>query len=99
MSQEFEPIACSLPLREAASQAGEWHELHGCALSVEEVEQGISVVYPIELATQVEHLVAREAACCEWLSLDTQIEGRGIRVQLTSANPEARQVIEALVGV
>ncbi len=99
MSQRFEPIACSLPLREAAAQAGEWHELQGRALRVERVEDGLSVVYPLDLAAQVEGLVAREAACCAWLTLETRRESEGIQVSLTSTNPDARPVIEALVGI
>lgn len=99
MSQRFEPIACSLPLREAASQAGEWHELAGRAIRVERVKNGISVVYPPDFAGLVEDLVAREAACCAWLSLQTRRGTEGIQVRLTSANPEAQPVIEALVGI
>lgn len=99
MSNHFEPIACSLPLREAARQAGEWHELQGRALRLENLQDGISVVYPLDLAEMVEDLVAREAACCAWLSLETRRESDGIRVRLTSPDPVARPVIEALIGI
>lgn len=99
MSQKDEPIACSLPLREAANQAGEWQELHGRALRAEKLEDGVSIVYPLELAGQVEDLVSREAACCAWLSLETRYEHEGLRVLLRSSNPDAQPVIEALVGI
>lgn len=99
MGEKFEPIACSLPVREAAKQAGEWHDLHGRAKTVEKIEDGVSVVYPLELASQVEDLVAREAACCAWLSLETEQDDLGIRVRLTSADPDAWRVIEALLGM
>lgn len=99
MSERFEPIACSLPLREASSQAGEWHELGGRAIRVERVEDGISVVYPLEMTAQVKDLVAREAACCAWLSLETRRHNEGIQVRLTSPDPDAQHVIEGLVGI
>ena len=97
MSQEFEPIACSLPLREAAKQAGEWHDLSGRALQIEEIDGGLSVVYPSNLISEVEDLVAREAACCAWLSIETSPSEEGIRINVTSTNPDARPVIEALI--
>lgn len=98
MSKDFEPIACSLPLREAAKQAGEWHDLSGRALLIEEIDGGLSVVYPSHMTSEVEDLVAREAACCAWLSIETSPTEEGIRIDVTSSNPDARPVIEALIG-
>ena len=99
MTQRFEPIACSLPLRDAASQAGEWTDLSGKAVSFERIPGGLQVRYPLELADQVEDLVSREAACCAWLSLTTERTYEAIEVTLTSENPDSGPVIEALVGV
>lgn len=99
MTRKLEPIACSLPLREAASQVGEWTDLHRHALSYDEMDGGVAVTYPIEMADLVEDLVAREAACCAWLSLETARTSKGIRVELASDNPEALPVIEVLAGL
>lgn len=99
MREDFESIACSLPLREAAKQAGEWHDLHGRALDVGKIEGGVSVIYPSDLTPQVEDLVAREAACCAWLSIETSPIEQGIQVNVTSSNPDARTVIETLIGI
>ena len=99
MRQDFEPIACSLPLWDAAKQAGEWHELSDRALDVETIDGGVSVLYPSDLTHQVRDLVAREAACCAWLSIETSPTEEGIRVKVTSSNPDARPVIEALIGI
>lgn len=99
MGQMEEPIACSLPLREAAKQAGEWTDLHSQTVASEPIDGGHVVEYPIELADQVEDLVAREAACCAWLSLSTSRKPRTIRLELHSDNPDAGPVIKALIGV
>lgn len=99
MGQRFEPIACSLPLRDAAEQAGEWTDLFGHAVSYDRLADGIEVSYPLRLADQVEDLVSREAACCAWLNLDTTRTDDAIRVRLTSENPDSAPVIEALVGL
>ena len=99
MSQGFEPIACSLPLRDAAEQAGEWNDLFGHAVGFHEVPGGIHVRYPLELAEQVENLVAREQACCAWLTLESSRSDGEVHVTLTSANPESGPVIQALVGI
>lgn len=98
MAQRDEPIACSLPLREAAEQAGEWTDLQGQALAYEEIAGGVTVRYPGEIADRVESLVEREAACCAWLSLETERSSDTIVVRLTSDNPDAGPVIRALVG-
>lgn len=99
MSGSHEPIACSLPLREAASQAAEWTDLHDHVIGTERLPNGIAVTYDVEMARAVEDLVAREAACCAWLTLSTSMCREGIRVEMASDNPEAQPVIEALAGV
>lgn len=99
MSQRDEPIACSLPLREAAEQAGEWSDLQNHALSYEPISGGVVVTYPGQMADRVERLVEREAACCAWLSLATTRSSDDIVVSLTSENPDAGPVIRALVGM
>ncbi|MFV1962721.1 MAG: hypothetical protein ACC658_12930 [Acidimicrobiia bacterium] len=98
MSNSHDPIACSLPLREAASQALEWTDLHRHVVSTEQLPGGLAVTYRTEVADVVEELVAREASCCRWLSLSTSRNADGIKVELASDNPDAWPVIQLLAG-
>jgi hypothetical protein len=99
MGQRFEPIACSLPLRDAAKQAGEWTDLHNRIVRFESKDGRYVVEYPIAIAEEVENLVAREASCCAWLTISTSRQSETIRLELESENPDARPVIEALIGI
>lgn len=99
MDQSLEPIACSLPLRDAAKQAGEWTDLHNRIVRSESGGGRYMVEYPIALADEVEDLAAREASCCAWLSIATKRQSETIRLELESENPEAGSVIEALLGI
>ena len=99
MSENFEPIACSLPIRDAAQQAGEWTDLHNRIVSSESEGGRYVVEYPIALADEIEDLAARESSCCAWLSISTSRQTETIRLELHSENPEAQPVIEALIGI
>jgi hypothetical protein len=99
MSQRFEPIACSLPLRDAARQAGEWTDLHDRIVRLDYADGKYVVEYPIGMADEVEDLAEREASCCAWLSIATSRQPETIRLELQSENPDARPVIEALMGI
>lgn len=98
MSEKREPIACSLPLRDAAEQAVEWTELHEHAITSEEIPNGFAVTYPNQMASTVEDLARRESACCAWLSISTERTDDGIRLELASDHPDAGPVIALLVG-
>jgi len=96
MTRSYLPIACSLPIRDAASQVGEWTDLHQQVISAEETTDGLVVTYPADLADAVEDLVARESACCAWLSLSTIRTDDGVQVTLASDDPDAGLVIREL---
>lgn len=98
MTYAKEPIACGLPLREAASQALEWTDLHKQALSREEIPHGYAVTYPEEMADVVEDLAQRESKCCGWLSIVTSRTAEGIRLELASDHPDAAPVLALLAG-
>ncbi len=92
------PIACSVDAGEATDQIGEWRELAARSLSAERIESGFAVNFAASDAAIVEDLARREAACCSFLSIQTVRGGDGIRLVMTSENPDALPVIESLVG-
>ena len=62
------------------------------------MSHGRELSFPIELAPTVEDLAAREATCCSFLTIETQRDGDRIRLVITSADPAAAPVVEALTG-
>lgn len=99
MSHTPGPIACSLPLRDAATQAFEWRDLQTYALAWEPIDQGVAVTYPLAMADAVADLVAREAACCSWLHLSMTTDDGIVRLELCSDHPDAAPVIALLAGM
>ena len=84
---------------EAARQGLEWTDLQDNALSIERVPEGAAMVFGIELADRIDDLSAREAACCAFLSITTTRTQDTVRLEITSANPDGRPIIDALVGL
>lgn len=98
MGPSDEPIACALPLRESASQALEWLELHEHAVSRERIAGGYRLSYPVEMADVVEDLAQREAKCCGWLRVETRRGTGEITLEIASDHPNAGPVLELLAG-
>jgi hypothetical protein len=92
------PIACSLPARESRDQIGEWQALIGHQVTTERVDGGYAVTYHHEVTPTVQDLARREAACCGFLDIVTTPTDYGIRLVMTSENPDALPVIDLLVG-
>ena len=98
MGRSFEPIACSLPARDASDQVGEWHDLTSKTLTKQRISQGYEVTFSASEAGLVEDLARRESACCGFLEITTERFDGGIRLLMTSDNPDALPVIDLLVG-
>lgn len=98
MTENAHPIACSLPARESRDQIGEWTALSAHRVTSERIEGGYAVTFHTEVAPVVEDLARREAACCGFLNIDASHTDRGVRLIMTSENPDALPVIEMLVG-
>lgn len=92
------PIACSLPARESRDQIGEWQALIEHRVMTERVEGGYAVTYDPQVRAAVEDLARREAACCGFLEIATIPTDEGIRLVMTSENPDAQPVIDLLIG-
>ncbi len=99
MDHSQEAIACSLHLREAATQALEWRDLQTHAFASESIEHGIAVTYPLAMAETVADLVSRESACCSWLHLEMIQGDEIVRLEFRSGHPDAASVIAALAGL
>jgi hypothetical protein len=93
-----EPVACSLTTADAARQALEWTDLRRHAITIEARAGGAAMTFALDLADDVEDLAAREAACCAFLSITTNRMADVVRLEITSDDPDAHTVIEALAG-
>lgn len=98
MIENADPIACSLPARESRDQIGEWRALSVHPVTSERIEGGYAATFDAAVAPVVEDLARREAACCGFLNIDASLTERGVRLIMTSENPDALPVIEMLVG-
>lgn len=98
MDDYHQPIACSLPARESRDQIGEWQALIEHRVTAERVDSGYAVTYHPDVTHMVQDLARREAACCGFLDIVTTPTEDGIRMIMTSANPDALPVIDLLIG-
>lgn len=98
MIENAHPIACSLSARETRDQIGEWRALSARRVVSERIEGGYAVTFDPEVAPAVEDLARREAACCAFLTIDVARTEHGVRLIMTSENPDALPVIEMLVS-
>jgi hypothetical protein len=98
MAKRHLPIACSLPARESRNQIGEWQALVEHQVAVHRVNDGFEVVYHADVSDVVEDLAQREEACCGFLDIVSTRTPSGVRLMVTSPNPDAMPVIELLVG-
>ncbi len=98
MTNTYQPVACSLLTDEAAVQILDWANLQRQVVGIERLEQGVAMTFSIELADSVEDLAAREAECCPFLSIATSRSDDLVRLEITSDDPNASEVIELLTG-
>jgi hypothetical protein len=98
MGGDRQPIACSLPARESRDQIGEWRALVDHQKTSQRVDGGYAVTYQSDVTLVVQDLARREAACCGFLDIDATPTEDGIRLVMTSENPEAMPVIDLLLG-
>jgi hypothetical protein len=98
MGDYHQPIACSLPARESRDQIGEWQALLEHRVTAERVDNGYAVTYRADVMHVVQDLARREAACCGFLDIVTMPTEDGIRMVITSDNPDALPVIGLLTG-
>ncbi len=86
-------------MRESKDQIGEWQALVPNQTRVERVDGGYVVTFEASVAPVVEDLARRESACCGFLDIDSRSTPDGVRLLVTSPNPDALPVIELLVGI
>ena len=91
-------VACTLTTKDAAAQVIEWADLRSHMTSVERIEDGVEMRFPIAVAADVRDLAAREATCCAFLTLVTAECGDEVELRITSDAQEAAGVIDLLAG-
>ena len=93
------PVVCTLSTGARTAQELEWSDLAALALTSERVDGGIASTYPLDLAGDIEQLAERERDCCgTWLDVSTTRVDDGIRVVLTTTNPEGLELILSFAG-
>ncbi|MEN8238905.1 MAG: hypothetical protein ABFR53_06850 [Actinomycetota bacterium] len=98
MTNIHDPIACSLTTKDAARQRLEWTDLQRRALTARNIDGGIAMTFGAELADRVEDLAALERSCCGFLTITTLRSNGEVRLEMTSDNPAAHTVVEAITG-
>jgi hypothetical protein len=96
MDSQGEPITCSLSAKGSVDQALEWVDIQHRASHVAALPSGARMVFPLELATSIDELVAREATCCGFLDFATVVVAGEFVLDVTSSNPEALPLIRLL---
>ena len=92
-------ISCSLSPDAAAGQALRLTDLRHQAIAAESLEAGAALTFGTELANQVEDFASREAECCgSFLLIETIRTDDGVRLEVTSGNPAAHPMIDAMFG-
>lgn len=99
MTAHYEPIACSLSANDAVDQALRLGDLRSLAVAREALDDGVALTFDSGLADRVADFAAREAQCCGFLSLATSHSSGTVRLEVTSDNPDAHGIIDAMFGV
>lgn len=89
-------ITCSLVGDAADAQCNGWRGLGGSLKRSAAADGGLSLWFERTVEEVIRELVAREADCCPFLDLTVVPEGASVRLDVTSSQPEARPVIDAL---
>ncbi|MGH3650586.1 MAG: hypothetical protein ACRDU9_07730 [Acidimicrobiia bacterium] len=95
-----QPAHCVLaPGTGVEDQIGEWRALVDHQVELDRVDGGYAVTFDAAVSPLVEDLARREAACCGFLDIVLTSRPNGVRLTVTSPNPDALPVIRLLVGV
>ena len=98
MTTQYEPVACSLPAGDAVDHSRTFSDLMGMVVSSEPLVDGIALTFHSGLADKVDEFVAREAECCSFLTLVTSRSDEGVRLEVSSENPDAHRMIDTMFG-
>lgn len=93
-------LICTLTDEGRADRMLEWADLQAVALSSERLTEGVASTFRVELADEIEDLVAREAGCCgSWLDATIVSVDTVLRLEVTSSNPEGQVAIHRFSGL
>lgn len=93
------PVVCTLSTKDAAAQVLEWVDLQARASSVRRIHGGARMTFPAAMQDAVEDLGRREQACCPFLTISTRVLDNELTLDISSADPDAMPVIEAIAGL
>lgn len=89
-------VVCQLGQAEAAARTTEWQTLREVVLESKAIPGGIRLWLPVDALRVAQDLARREAECCGFLDIELVGEGERLRLDITSAAPDAAPVIAAI---
>ena len=89
-------IVCDLNASAAASQAAEWADVKDQATWIEPLPGGVRVWLPAQSAELARDLARREAQCCGFLDIEVIVDPDKVKIDITSAAPDAVHLIDFL---
>ena len=93
-------VACELDGAETGDRLEEWEQLRAdYCVRAEPIPGGGRLWLRKRGRPVAEDLARREAECCGFLDVDLTLDGRRLRLDLTSPAPEAAPVIARLAGI
>ena len=93
------PLACSFSESNTARQDLDWATVRNQSLGTVPIENGIAMTFSPDKADDIESLVKSESACCGFLSITSVRSDEMIRVEISSTDPAALPVIQAIAAV
>lgn len=100
MTDDGNPVVCTLTTKQLVTRRLEWQSIGDDALDRQQIDGGVALWFPAELADDVADLADREQGCCgSWLDTAVSVEGDRIRLEVTTENPDGYPVIIAMAGL
>ena len=93
------PIVCTLSTDAAVERTIEWAEVQRSATAIVPIVGGVHITLPATMVDEIADLARRESSCCAFLTLNTSVIDDAVTLEVTSTNPDAVPVIEAIAGV
>ncbi|HZT64357.1 MAG TPA: hypothetical protein VFA11_01070 [Acidimicrobiales bacterium] len=99
MSEDRQPIACSLDAAGLRRQLSGWENLSASCRAVTVDDDGCHarLWFEADRGSELRRLAAAEQECCGFLTLSVTSEEALVRLDIGSDNPDARAIVATLV--
>jgi len=96
--EQLIPVACTLDAEGAEEQLSEWAALQPLCTDVERLTTQVVLWFEESAEDRLRSVVEREAACCQFLTLDLGKQDGLLRLEISSQTPAGAPVIETLAA-